>query len=132
MCGTELDATEAGAHIGCMKLYSPRLLPCRNARALSLCGGLALAALGAGALGCGSGGQTGDEQTAGSGGQAGDGQGGDHGRILQQLRGTAERVPATGNLPNSASADTWAFGWKLYREEAGPSENVFFSPYSIS
>ena len=69
---------------------------------------------------CGSGGQTGDEHT------------GDNGRILQELRGTAERVAATGSLPNSASADNWSFGWQLYHQAADPNANEFFSPYSIS
>lgn len=42
------------------------------------------------------------------------------------------RVSPGGDLPNSASADGWAFGWKFYHEEASPEQNVFFSPYSIS
>jgi serpin B len=71
-------------------------------------------------LGCRGGGQTGDEQT------------GNAGSVLQELRGTAARVAANGDLPNSASDDGWAFGWKFYAEEARPNENVFFSPYSIS
>ncbi|MEO8183642.1 MAG: serpin family protein [Deltaproteobacteria bacterium] len=71
------------------------------------------------ALGCG-GGQTGDEQT------------GNAGSVLQELRGTATRVAASTTFPNSASDDTWDFGWKLYRQEAKPTENAFFSPYSIS
>jgi len=71
------------------------------------------------ALGCG-GGQTGDEQT------------GNAGSVLQELRGTATRVAASTAFPNSASDDTWDFGWKLYRQEAKPTENAFFSPYSIS
>jgi serpin B len=69
--------------------------------------------------GCG-GGQTGDEQT------------GDAGSLLQELRGTAARVVASGSLPNSASQDGWDFGWKFYHEEARPDQNAFFSPYSIS
>jgi len=68
---------------------------------------------------CG-GGQTGDEQT------------GDAGSVLQELRGTAKRVSASGSLPNSASKDGWEFGWKFYHEEAKPEQNTFFSPYSIS
>jgi serpin B len=75
--------------------------------------------LGAGlALGCGNGmgGQTGDE----------------HSSTLEELKGTAQRLTVSGNLPNSASADGWAFGWKLYGVEADPTENTFFSPYSIS
>lgn len=66
------------------------------------------------------------------GGQTGDEHSGDDGQLFQQLRGTAPRLAATGALPNSASSDTWEFGWKLYREDADPSVNVFFSPYSIS
>jgi serpin B len=72
-----------------------------------------------GALGCG-GGQTGDEQT------------GNAGSVLQELRGTAARVASNGNLPNSATADGWNFGWKFYAEEQRPNDNIFFSPYSIS
>jgi serpin B len=64
------------------------------------------------------GGQTGDEHT-------------DTGDIIQELSGDAERLAASGSLPNSASSDGWEFGWKLYGEEAG-TENTFFSPYSIS
>jgi serine protease inhibitor len=75
--------------------------------------------LGAGlALGCGNsmGGQTGDE----------------HSSTLDELKGTAQRLSVSGNLPNSASADGWAFAWKFYGVEADPSKNTFFSPYSIS
>jgi serpin B len=52
--------------------------------------------------------------------------------VLQELRGTAPRVAASGSLPNSASEDGWEFGWKFYHEEARPDRNAFFSPYSIS
>ena len=52
--------------------------------------------------------------------------------MLQELRGTATRVAASGTLPNSASDDGWKFGWKFYHEEAKPDQNAFFSPYSIS
>jgi serpin B len=71
------------------------------------------------ASGCGSntGGQTGDEHN-------------DSG--LQELRGTTQRLAASGTLPNSASADGWSFGWKFYEAEADPTQNTFFSPYSIS
>lgn len=71
------------------------------------------------ASGCGSntGGQTGDEHS-------------DSG--LEELRGTTQRLAASGNLPNSASADGWSFGWKFYGAEADPAQNTFFSPYSIS
>jgi serpin B len=64
-----------------------------------------------------SGGQTGDENT---------------GSVIQELKGDAPRVAASGTLPNSASADGWAFAWKFYGEEATATENAFFSPYSIS
>lgn len=66
--------------------------------------------------GCG-GGQTGDEA---------------NGKVLQELRGTATRIAASGALPNSASEDGWEFGWKFYHEEAKPEQNAFFSPYSVS
>jgi serpin B len=82
-------------------------------------GTLFTVALGCVSLGCG-GGQTGDEQT------------GDNGTLLQELRGTAPRLAARDALPNSASSDTWDFGWKFYHEEARPDANVFFSPYSIA
>jgi serine protease inhibitor len=78
-----------------------------------------LGLLGAGlALGCGSsmGGQTGDEHTS----------------TLEELKGKAQRLSVSGALPNSASADGWAFAWKFYGVEADPNENTFFSPYSIS
>lgn len=99
-----------------------RLRPRQSSRnnAVTRCGGVASSALLCAATACSSGGQTGDEHT------------GDNGKILQELRGTAQRVAGSGNVPNSASADTWEFGWKLYREEASASENEFFSPYSIS
>jgi serpin B len=71
------------------------------------------------AMGCGMGGQTGDEHT-------------DSSDSLEELRGTAQRLAASGDLPNSASDDGWRFGWKLYAEEADPANNTFFSPYSIS
>src|SRR5262245_26295787 len=67
----------------------------------------------------GSGGQTGDEHSSGS-------------DVLEEVRGTAQRLATVGALPNSASDDGWAFGWKFYGEEASPERNVFFSPYSIS
>jgi serpin B len=89
----------------------------RVARALSsvplrwlACSGAALA------LGCSDGGQTGDE----------------HSGSLRELKGTAQRLSASGSLPNSASADGWDFGWRFYAEEASPEANTFFSPYSIS
>lgn len=67
-------------------------------------------------VGCGAGGQTGDE----------------HSDTLQELKGKAQRLSASGSLPNSASADGWDFGWKFYLEASTPRENSFFSPYSIS
>jgi serpin B len=70
------------------------------------------------AVGCGStgGGQTGDE----------------HSGPIEELKGATQRLAASGDLPNSASADGWSFAWKLYAAEADPSANTFFSPYSIS
>jgi serpin B len=83
-------------------------------RGLALGAGLTLVA------GCGStGGQTGDEHT-------------DSSDAIEELTGTAQRLAANGDLPNSASDDGWSFGWKLYAEEADPAANTFFSPYSIS
>jgi serpin B len=52
--------------------------------------------------------------------------------VLQELKGKAQRLSASGPLPNSASDDGWEFGWKFYTEEATPETNAFFSPYSIS
>lgn len=74
------------------------------------CSGAALA------IGCSNGGQTGDE----------------HSGTIEELKGTAQRLSASGSLPNSASTDGWEFGWSFYAEEATPEENTFFSPYSIS
>jgi serpin B len=90
----------------------PSLARCR--RGLTLGASLAFAA------GCGStGGQTGDEHS-------------DSGDSIEELTGSAQRLAASGDLPNSASADGWSFGWKMYAEEAEPTANTFFSPYSIS
>lgn len=118
MCAAKLDDGDATAHSEGMRL---RLLPRHSTRnnAVTRCGAVTTSALLLAATACG-GGQTGDEHS-GAGGE-----------VLQELRGNAQRLAATDNLPNSASADTWDFGWKLYREEATASENEFFSPYSIS
>jgi serpin B len=83
------------------------------------------------ATGCGStGGQTGDEHTDQTGDEPTDT--GDGSDVIEELKGTAQRLAVSGDLPNSASADGWSFGWKLYAEEADPASNTFFSPYSIS
>ncbi|MEY2931049.1 MAG: hypothetical protein RL033_1798, partial [Pseudomonadota bacterium] len=123
MCGTKLDGTPSPAHSERMMARSLRSLLRRNTdvslSSTVALGTLVTVALGCMSLGCG-GGQTGDEQT------------GDNGTLLQELRGTAQRVAANGNLPNAASSDTWDFGWKFYHEEASPEANAFFSPYSIS
>src|SRR5262245_32643561 len=66
--------------------------------------------------GCGSGGQTGDE-VAGP---------------IQELRGTAQRLTASGALPNAASTEGWVFGFRMYSTQADVAANTFFSPYSIS
>jgi serpin B len=84
--------------------------PCRAAWLVAGCAALASA--------CGAGGQTGDEHSE-------DG-------VLEELSGTAQRLSASGSLPNSASEDGWSFAWKLYEAEADPATNTFFSPYSIS
>jgi serpin B len=68
------------------------------------------------ATGCGEGGQTGDE----------------HSGTLVELKGAAQRLSASGSLPNAASADNWELGFEFYAEEATPEANTFFSPYSIS
>lgn len=123
MCGGELDSPQEDAHSECMtrsslrsdaltRLGHPTSLPVRRgARWLPL--------LASALTACGGGGQTGDEHSGG-------------GDVIEELRGTAQRLVAAGALPNSASEDGWAFGWKLYAEEATPEANVFFSPYSIS
>jgi len=120
MCGAKLDAPGDAVIVKTMT-SSRAASPLRRARSTAalrnLVGTSALVA--SAALGCG-GGQTGDEQT------------GDASHVLQELRGTATRVAADNQLPNSASDDGWAFGWKFYHEEAQPTENAFFSPYSIS
>jgi serpin B len=82
----------------------------RGAWLVAGCGALASA--------CGAGGQTGDEHTDGG--------------VLEELRGTAQRLSASGSLPNSASEDGWSFAWKLYGVEADPTRNTLFSPYSVS
>lgn len=120
MCGAQLDALGGHAHSEFMACSFPRSSPKPRAAARSVHSSVHLrwlaysgAAL---AIGCGDGGQTGDE----------------HGGPIQELKGTAQRLSASGSLPNSASADGWEFGWRFYAEEATPEENAFFSPYSIS
>lgn len=116
MCAGALDAGASPAHSQHMAWFPSRLplAPCLGSRCVALAAGLVLAA------GCGcTGGQTGDEHSDGSG-------------SIEELTGSAQRLAASGDLPNSASADGWSFGWKLYAEEADPAANTFFSPYSIS
>jgi serpin B len=81
---------------------------------------LAGASVAAASFGCGTGGQTGDEHT------------GDGSDAIEELTGSAQRLAASGDLPNSASDDGWEFAWKFYAAEADPERNTFFSPYSIS
>ncbi|HTV22793.1 MAG TPA: serpin family protein, partial [Polyangiaceae bacterium] len=95
-----------------------RLPEAPRSRRWSVRRGFALGVSTALALGCG-GGQTGDEHS-------------DSSDTIEQLTGTAQRLAASGDLPNSASADGWSFGWKLYAAEANPTANTFFSPYSVS
>jgi serpin B len=123
MCARQLDARAQPAHSQNMAWFPSRLQPapyfsCRSValrgRGLALGAGMALAA----ASGCG-GGQTGDKHS-------------DSGGSIEELTGSALRLAASGDLPNSASADGWSFGWKLYAAEADPAANTFLSPYSIS
>lgn len=119
MCARPLDAGAHDAHSQRMAWFPTcsREAPspsCRSAAFRALALGLSAAL----AAGCGSGGQTGDEHS-------------DSGTI-EELTGSAQRLAASGDLPNSASADGWSFGWKLYREEADPAQNTFLSPYSVS
>jgi serpin B len=94
-----------------------RLLVKARAQAVLCLGG---AAIGLAPAGCGTGGQTGDEHT-------------DNGNdLIQELRGSAQRLAANDELPNSASVDGWEFAWKFYAAEAEPERNTFFSPHSIS
>lgn len=121
MCASQLDAGASPAHSQNMAWLSSRRQQAPVSgrpsfapgwRGLALGSSLALAA------GCG-GGQTGDEHS-------------DSGGSIEELTGSAQRLAASGDLPNAASADGWSFGWKLYAEEADPAANTFFSPYSIS
>lgn len=121
MCAGQLDGGGSPAHSESMAWFPSRLplAPCLEFRFAALRG--RRLALGAGlvlAVGCG-GGQTGDEHSDSSG-------------SIEELTGSALRLAASGDLPNSASADGWSFGWKLYAEEADPAANTFLSPYSIS
>jgi serpin B len=99
---------------------SPLVRSPRSTRIGSGAGPWLIAACAALAAGCGVGGQTGDEHN-----DEGDG-------VLEELSGNAQRLTASGNLPNSASDDGWSFAWKFYGAEADASKNTFFSPYSIS
>ena len=121
MCAGQLDGAAWAAHSENMARFPLRLPQARGPALRSVARrGLTLAASAVLVAGCGSkGGQTGDEHT-------------DSGDTIEQLTGSAQRLAASGDLPNSASADGWSFGWKLYAEEADPTANTFFSPYSIS
>jgi serpin B len=111
MCGGQLDSGGRAAH-------SQRMASSRTRSFCSSCLLTTGVACWVVASGCGTntGGQTGDEHTG----------------SLEELKGTAQRLAASGDLPNSASADGWEFGWKFYGAEASPAANTFFSPYSIS
>src|SRR5262245_35353263 len=119
MCAWQLDGITQAAHSENMASFPSRLpqAPVTALRSVAR-RGLTFAVGAALAAGCG-GGQTGDEHT-------------DSSDAIEQLTGTAQRLAASGDLPNSASADGWSFGWRLYAEEADPTANTFFSPYSIS
>ncbi len=119
MCVVQLDGQVGAAHSEDMAWNRTHLLSSNLAargffnaspRRLGLCGAALIIA-------CGNGGQTGDEHSDNE---------------LQELKGKAQRLSASGPLPNSASDDGWDFGWKFYAEEATPEKNAFFSPYSIS
>src|SRR5688500_2782799 len=118
MCARQLDVGAQPAHSQNMAWSPSRLLlaPYLAFGSVALRG--RWVALGAGLVlvaGCGStGGQTGDEHSDGSG-------------SIEELTGSAQRLAASGDLPNSASADGWSFGWKLYAEQADPAANTFFS-----
>src|SRR5215510_11130309 len=118
MCGPLLDACEGAAHSEGMAHFRVAL-PSLRFRSATARNPAETCVLGAALLLACGGGQTGDEHS-------------DTGNVLQELRGTAPRVAAAGNVPNSASDDGWSFGWKFYAQEARPNDNVFFSPYSIS
>src|SRR6187551_203125 len=110
MCAGELDARARHTHSENMAWFPSRLqlAPCLAFRSVALHG--RRLALGAGfvlAAGCG-GGQTGDEHSDSSG-------------SIEELTGSALRLAASGDLPNSASADGWSFGWTLYAAEADPT-----------
>lgn len=119
MCAGQLDVAADAAHSQNMPWFPSRppeahAFPCLPValRALAAAVGAALV------TGCGSGGQTGDEHSDNT--------------TIEELTGSAQRLAASGDLPNSASADGWSFGWRMYAEEADPAANTFFSPHSVS
>jgi serpin B len=123
MCGWQLDYRVGRAHS--QRMASSRIRPSLASGFLVKVGAPAVLCLGGtavgfAAVGCGTGGQTGDEHT---------GNGGD---LIEELKGSAQRLAANDDLPNSASDDGWEFAWKFYTAEAEPERNTFFSPYSIS
>jgi serpin B len=123
MCGGQLDS--GGRHAHSERMASSRIRPPHSSpfssRALIAARLAGAAACLTVVSGCGTntGGQTGDEHTG-------------SGDVIQELTGAAQRLASSGELPNSASADGWDFGWKFYGAEADPTQNTFFSPYSIS
>lgn len=70
------------------------------------------------ALGCGSGGQTGDEWA--------------DNEYTREIRGTAQRLVANDADSAQASADNQDFAWRLFALESDSVQNTVFSPYSIS
>src|SRR5205809_669207 len=103
MCGVQLDSGGLTAHSQRMAssrthpLHPSHLSPsARSARARWLAGAACVAI--AGGCGTNTGGQTGDENT------------GNSSDAIEELTGTAQRLAASGDLPNSASSDGWDFG----------------------
>jgi serpin B len=121
MCAGELDRCPGASH-------SPRMdtmgMRDRLGRARDRAGPLVeLAVAGLFALGCAHGGQTGEEA---------DGSGMGKGEVIHEIRGTAERLEATGPEKGPASADNQDFAWRIFALESTPDQNTVLSPYSIS
>jgi serpin B len=90
--------------------------------------GQAWPVVGAGAIGllalaCANGGQTGEEL---------DGNGMGKNEVSHEIRGTAERLEATGPENGTASSDNQDFAWRIFALESSPDQNTVLSPYSIS
>jgi serpin B len=72
---------------------------------------------------CANGGQTGEEA---------DGSGMGKDEVIHEIRGTAQRLEATGPEKGPASADNQDFAWRIFALESDPDQNTVLSPYSIS